>query len=60
MDDHSTYETPDFFSMVLSSSPPILPDVQSLHLHSPKEKQEDDMLETINEESLKELLYGPN
>lgn len=48
--------TPDFYSMVLSPSP-NLPDVQSLNLHSPKES---DCLETINEQSLKELLYGPN
>lgn len=53
----------DFYSMVLS---PLLPEVQSLCLNgalneSIKNKAggtEEDMLETINKESLKELLYG--
>lgn len=50
----------DFYSMVLS---PLLPDVQSLCLNnevSKNEEAENDVLETINKESLKELLYGPS
>ncbi|XP_017776882.1 PREDICTED: zinc finger protein 664-like [Nicrophorus vespilloides] len=44
----------DFFSMVMS---PPLPDVESLCLsNSPKSNKQS--LHTINEESLKELLYG--
>lgn len=53
----------DFYSMVLS---PLLPDVQSLRLNGSvaddKEEnlrlQQPEALKTINEESLKELLYG--
>lgn len=54
----------DFYSMVLS---PLLPEVQSLCLNSAVSEEitekpvavEQDVLETINKESLKELLYGP-
>lgn len=53
----------DFYSMVLS---PLLPEVQSLCLSNAvnEENQEktaevdQDVLQTINKESLKELLYG--
>lgn len=53
----------DFFSMVLS---PLLPEVQSLCIDgsaaeaTDNNTQEDkrEVLKTINEESLKELLYG--
>ncbi|KAF2896033.1 hypothetical protein ILUMI_10126 [Ignelater luminosus] len=57
---------PDFFTLILS---PVLSDVQSLCLSNYNETQNnnkkenltqrDDALETINEESFKELLYGP-
>lgn len=57
----------DFYSMVLS---PLLPEVQSLCLDSNVNEEtnvknvetetEHDVLETINKESLKELLYGPS
>lgn len=54
----------DFYSMVLS---PLLPEVQSLCLNNSVNEEniskvteiEPDALETINKESLKELLYGP-
>lgn len=56
--------TTDFFSLVLS---PLLPEVQSLCLNGSvseanNEAHEDkrEVLKTINEESLKELLYGSN
>lgn len=53
----------DFYSMVLS---PLLPDVQSLRLSGSvtddkeenSQMQHPEALKTINEESLKELLYG--
>lgn len=57
---------PDFFTLILS---PVLSDVQSLCLSNYNEAQSNnkkenltprgDALETINEESFKELLYGP-
>lgn len=55
----------DFYSMVLS---PLLPEVQSLCLDNSVNEDtnvknaegEHDVLETINKESLKELLYGPS
>ncbi|RZC32694.1 hypothetical protein BDFB_004146 [Asbolus verrucosus] len=56
-------EHPDLFSMVLS---PLLPDVESLCLTNPSvenmqkiEEKQCESLQIINEESLKELLYGP-
>lgn len=52
-------ENRDFLSMILS---PALPDVQSLCLQQTEQKQETDQdkqtFHTINEESLKALLYG--
>lgn len=56
---------PDFFTLILS---PVLSDVQSLCLSNytnTNNKKTNDvnneiMLETINEECFKELLYGPN
>jgi DNA-directed RNA polymerase subunit RPC12/RpoP len=56
-------EHPDLFSMVLS---PLLPDVESLCLTNASventqkdEEKQCENLQLINEESLKELLYGP-